>query len=77
MSDKDFCTHSHWEYINSEEFKAKIRELVEADTWGKDGPMVYVDNDGWIVRHWKDGRIEKLKDTKLNEQGGFNKKTGL
>jgi hypothetical protein len=23
--------------------------------------MVYLDEDGWIVKHWKDGTIEKIQ----------------
>jgi len=23
--------------------------------------MVYLDDNGWVVKHWKDGTIEKLK----------------
>jgi hypothetical protein len=23
--------------------------------------MVYLDDDGWIVKHWKDGTIEKIQ----------------
>jgi hypothetical protein len=29
-------------------------------------PMVYLDDDGWIVKHWKDGTIEKIKKADLN-----------
>jgi hypothetical protein len=46
--------------FNSEEFKESFRKRIEADTWGNDLPMVYMDSDGWIVKHWKDGTIEKI-----------------
>jgi len=44
----------------SEQFKESFRKRVEEETWGKDKPMVYLDDDGWIVKHWKDGTIEKI-----------------
>lgn len=47
--------------FKSKEFKEAFRKQVEADTWGKGLPMVYMDKDGWIVKHWKDGKIEKVK----------------
>jgi len=49
--------------IRSEQFKESFRKRVEEETWGKDKPMVYLDDNGWIVKHWKDGTIEKLKKT--------------
>lgn len=48
------------EIFNSEEFKSSIQKIIEEDTWGNDLPMVYLDKDGWIVRHYKDGTIEKV-----------------
>lgn len=52
-----------WELFNSPEFKDTIRKNIEAATWGKDRPMIYIDDDGWVVKHWKDGTIEKIKKT--------------
>jgi hypothetical protein len=49
--------------FNSEEFKESFRKRVEEETWGKDLPMVYLDEDGWIVKHWKNGTIAKIKKT--------------
>lgn len=49
--------------FQSKEFKDTIRKNIEAATWGKDRPMIYIDDDGWIVKHWKDGTIEKIKKT--------------
>ena len=50
--------------LRSKKFKESFRKRVEEETWGKDKPMVYLDDDGWIVKHWKDGTIEKLKKAK-------------
>lgn len=52
------------EFINSNEFKERLRKRVEKDTWGKGLPMVYMDADGWLVRHWKDGKIDRIKKLK-------------
>jgi len=47
--------------LMSEQFRESFKKRVEEETWGKGRPMVYLDDDGWIVKHWKDGTIEKLK----------------
>jgi len=47
-------------FLHSQEFKDKVRKLIEDDTWGKGRPM-YVAMDGWVVEKWKDGTIVKLK----------------
>lgn len=49
------------EYFNSEEFKEAFRKSVEEATWNKGLPKIYV-LDGWIVEHWKDGTINKIKE---------------
>ena len=43
--------------IMSEQFKESFRKRVEEETLGKDKSMVYLDDNGWIVKHWKDGTI--------------------
>jgi hypothetical protein len=50
--------------LRSEQFKESFRKRVEEETWGKDLPLVYLDEDGWIVKHWKNGTIEKLSKGK-------------
>jgi hypothetical protein len=50
------------EYLKSDEFKRKFREQVEKDTWGNNLPMIYLDENGNIVRHYKDGTIEIIKE---------------
>jgi len=52
------------EAMQSEEFKASFRKQVEQDTWGQGKPMYYMDDDGWLVEHLKDGTINKLKRLK-------------
>ena len=50
--------------FESKEFKEAFRRQVEKDTWEQGLPKIYLDNDGWIVEHWKDGRIDKIKKIK-------------
>ena len=50
--------------------KESFRKSVEEQTWGKDRPMVYLDDNGWIVKHWKDGTIEKIKKANGGQVGG-------
>ena len=47
--------------LMSEQFKESFRKRVEEETWDKGMPMVYLDDDGWVVKHWKDGTIEKIQ----------------
>ena len=47
--------------LRSDQFKESFRKRVEEETWGKDLPLVYLDEDGWVVKHWKDGTIEKIQ----------------
>jgi hypothetical protein len=48
-------------HLRSEQFKESFKKRVEEQTWGKDLPLVYLDENGWIVKHWKDGTIEKIQ----------------
>jgi hypothetical protein len=48
------------DYIKSEQFQKDFTKQVEKDTWGKGLPKIYMDNDGNIVEHWKDGTINIL-----------------
>lgn len=50
--------------FNSEEFKEAFRKQVEADTWDKGLPKVYMNDEGQVVRHWKDGKIEVVAEKK-------------
>jgi hypothetical protein len=51
-------TMTESEYFKSEKFRKDFRKKVEQDTWEKDLPMVYLDENRNIVKHWKDGTIE-------------------
>jgi hypothetical protein len=51
-------------YLRSEQFKLDFRKTVEADTWDKGLPMYYMDDEGWLVEHWKDGIINRIKKLK-------------
>ena len=50
--------------IRSEQFRESFKKRVEEQTWDKDRPMVFLDDNGWIVKHWKDGTIEKISKPK-------------
>jgi len=49
------------EYFKSNKFKEDFRKKVEEDTWEKGKPMIYIDDSGNIVEHWKDGTIKIVK----------------
>jgi len=53
---------SEEEYFKSEEFKKISREIIEKETWDKDLPMIYIDKDGNVVKHWKDGTVKIIKE---------------
>jgi hypothetical protein len=63
------------EYFRSEQFQEDFRKQVEKDTWDNGLPMVYLNEEGDIVRHYKDGKIEIIKEKKMkgiltrNEEG--------
>lgn len=51
------------EYFKSDKFKEDFRKKVEEDTWEKGKPMIYLDDNGNIVEHFKDGTINIIKET--------------
>lgn len=51
------------EYFRSEQFQEDFRKQVEKDTWDNGLPMVYLNEEGDIVRHYKDGKIEIVEKT--------------
>lgn len=57
----DFLDESELAWFMSDDFKEKVAKTIEADTWGKGRPMIYMDDEGWLVEHWKDGRIIRKK----------------
>lgn len=54
--------------FQSQEFRDAFRAQVEKDTWGNNLPMVYADEDGNIVKHWEDGKIEIIGHIKDGEE---------
>lgn len=57
------------EYFKSNKFKEDFRKKVEEDTWEKEKPMIYIDNNGNIVEHWKDGTIKIIKEDVTKKEG--------
>ena len=49
------------EYLKSEQFQIDFMKQVEKDTWGNGLPKIYMNDNGEIVEHWKDGTINVLK----------------
>ena len=49
-------------YLTSDQFKEDFRKQVEKDTWGQGLPMVYMNKEGQIVKHFPDGKFEVIKD---------------
>jgi hypothetical protein len=58
---EDLEDESESAYFQSQEFQDHVKAIIERETWGKGLPKVYMDEEGWIVKHWKDGRIERLE----------------
>lgn len=50
------------DYLRSEQFAKDFKELVKKDTWDRGLPMAYMNDKKQLVHHWKDGRIEVIKD---------------
>lgn len=55
------------EYLRSEKFKEDFTKQVEADTWGKGLPKIYMNEKKQIVEHWQDGTINIIKDEQINK----------
>ena len=55
------------EYFRSEQFQEDFRKQVEKDTWDNGLPMVYLNEEGDIVRHYKDGKIEIIKEKNMDK----------
>lgn len=45
-------------------FMESMREQVIKDTWGNNLPMIYANDKGEIVKHYKDGKIEIIGNVK-------------
>lgn len=48
-------------YLKSKEFQENIKKFIEQETWEKGFPKIYLDKNGNIVEHWKNGTINILK----------------
>lgn len=48
------------EYFNSKEFIEVFTKIVDENTWGKGIPKIYMNDNGDIVEHWKNGTINIL-----------------
>jgi hypothetical protein len=53
------------EVLQSGSFKEEFLKIVHADTWDKGLPKFYMDENGWLVEHWQNGTINKLKNLKM------------
>lgn len=53
-----------FEYLKSDKFREDFKRQVELDTWGNDLPKIYMDDNGDIIEHWKDGTKKILKSKK-------------
>lgn len=51
------------EYFKSQEFEDGIEKIIQRDTWDKGLPRVYLDSNGNIVKHWKDGTVKIIKES--------------
>lgn len=49
------------DYFKSEEFKESIKKKINEDTWDKNLPKIYMDENKNIIKHYKDGRKEIIK----------------
>lgn len=51
----------------------RFDKFILMNTWDKGLPMVYRDDNGDIIKHWKDGRKEIIqkKDIEEEEEGLF------
>ncbi len=56
------------EYFKSEKFKEDFRKTIEKETWDKDIPMIYINDNGDIVGHFKDGTIKIIKENAAKKE---------
>ncbi len=47
--------------LKSKKFQDLFVKRVEENTWGNNLPMVYLNENDEIVKHWKNGKIEVIK----------------
>lgn len=51
------------QYLCSEKFREDFAKQVEADTWEKGLPKIYMNEKRQIVEHWADGTVNIIKDS--------------
>lgn len=52
-----FDTEEEDKYFKSQEFKDSIQISINRETWDKDLPKYYINSNGDIVEHFKNGTI--------------------
>lgn len=55
MKDKSY------NHITSDQFKEGFLTQIKKDTWDKGLPMIYMNEERWLVKHYKNGKIIKIK----------------
>jgi len=69
----DFDQDDVNDYVVSPQFQKDLNEQVTKDTWevktkdGKGLPKIYLDKKGDLIRHWKDGTFEVIKEDLLKK----------
>lgn len=56
------------EYLNSQQFKDDCLKSInfykiDENTWDVGLPKIYMNDKGQIIKHWKDGKIEIIKES--------------
>jgi len=64
FTDDLYCDKCIKDYLKSEQFVKDFSDAVTRDTWEKGLPKIYINNEGYMVEHYKDGKIIKLKKIK-------------
>ena len=55
---------SEWSNYLSTELPEAIARQVRETNFALNLPIVYMNTDGWLVKEYKDGRVEKIKKIK-------------
>ena len=62
MLDSHLLDNHKFQIWNSDKKVEEFSKIIREETWDKGIPMVYMNKYGQVVRHWKDGTIEIIKD---------------
>lgn len=60
--DSHLVDNHKFQIWNSDKKVEEFSKIIREETWDKGIPMVYMNKYGQVVRHWKDGTIEIIKD---------------